>query len=715
MIPYDELEHHPASEKVVKVMLDRTQTDEPLFFRLMAGFYFAKAAASMRTMIAMPEGNQVPVNMYALNLAPSSFGKTRAATILEDEVLNQFVHRFLEETFPILAEDNLPKLANQRAIRKGTDPDEELARVENEFNRTGQFMFSFDGGSEAAVKQMRHKLLMANAGAMNLVIDEIGLHIGKNTDMLDAFMELYDGKARNKLYKNTQDNARHEEIRGITPTNMMLFGTANKLLDGAKQEEELIQMLESGYARRCFFGFVKSNDRRRKIPPAQALAMAKSASASPDLMELSDRFFALADIINANKTLIIPDATAMDMYQYKFDCENRASEYRDHEEVRKIETASRFFKALKLAGAYAFVDDSPEITPAHFRSAIKLTEESGEAFQRLLKRDKPYVKLARYIAELKEDVTHADLVEDLPFYPKAANQRNDMLSLATAWGYKNNIIIKKSFQDGIEFLRGESLEETDLGKIRVAWSTDITEGYTNEEAPFDQLHKLTQAPGLHWVAHHLNGGYRADDHVIPGFNAVVIDVDGGTPMSTAMLLLKDYQALYYTTKRHGQDGTDRFRIVLPTNYVLALDSDDYKEFMGNIFEWLPFDVDSQTGQRSRKWLSHAGHHEYTEGKVLDVLPFIPKTAKNEERKSEIQKHQNLDSLERWFIANTGDGNRNNQLMKFGYILVDAGHDFESIRQKVVALNDKLPDKLDEAEIMGSIMVTVGKALAQRAP
>ncbi len=310
-------------------------------------------------------------------------------------------------------------------------------------------------------------------------------------------------------------------------------------------------------------------------------------------------------------------------------------------------------------------------------------------------------------------MTHADLTEDLPFYPKAANQRQDMLTLATAWGYKNNIVLKKAFQDGIEFLSAETLQETDLSQLTVAYSQDITEGYSNEEAPWDKLHLMTQASGIHWVNHHLQGGYRNEENAIPGFNLVVIDVDGGVTLEVAKTLLRDYQCLFYTTKRHTAQE-NRFRILLPMNYTLSLDRDDYKEFMANIYEWLPFEVDDGTGQRARKWMSHNGHHEYNDGQLLDVLPFIPKTSKNEERKQQVDSQQSLDNLERWVINNTGDGNRNNQLMRYAYILVDAGFDYTTVHSKLVALNDKLPDKLEEAEIGSTIMVTAGKAISKRA-
>ena len=47
------------------------------------------------------------------------------------------------------------------------------------------------------------------------------------------------------------------------------------------------------------------------------------------------------------------------------------------------------------------------------------------------------------------------------------------------------------------------------------------------------------------------------------------------------------------------------------------------------------------------------------------------------------------------------------------ILVDGGFDFEAIRSRVLALNDKIADKLDESEIMATVMITVMKTIAKR--
>jgi len=713
MIPFDEMEYHPTSEKLVQLLCHRTQNTEPLFFRVLVAYYFSMVASQMRCTIGTPDRGDIPVNMYALNLSPSGTGKGHSTNILEEQVVNQFRERFLEETFPLLAEQNLPKLANKRAVRKATDPDDELIRVQKEFESIGPMLFSFDSGTSPAIKQMRHKLLMADAGSMNLEIDEIGLNLTGSTEVLTTFLELYDkGKVKTKLVKSTSDNTRYEEIRGATPTNLMMFGTPSKLFDGAITEQQLYSMLDTGYARRCFFGYLRGAGKNLNMSAEEIYNLSINDQGEEFLEKLSERLANLADIINVNKRLVMSKDTALALIEYKLHCERQAAQLSEHEEMRKAEISHRYFKVLKLAGAYAFIDDVPELTRTHLYQAIKLAEESGKAFEQMLTRDRPYVKLAKYIASVRRDITQADLVEDLPFYRGSSSQKSEMLNLAIAYGYRNNIIIKKSFADGIEFLRGETLKGTDLTKMIVAYSSDITTDYRNEHAPFDALHKLTQADGLHWVAHHLNGGYRNEENAIPGFNLLVVDVDGGVNISTAKMLLKNYKYLLYTTKRHTEDE-HRFRIILPMNYTLEMDAKDYKEFMSNVYEWLPFDVDKGTNQRARKWLSHNGHYEYNDGEIFDVLPFIPKTSKNEQRKELLNSQQSMDNLERWVLNNTGDGNRNNMIMRYAMILVDAGFDFEGIRSRVMSLNDKLADKLDEAEVMGTVMVTVAKNLSKR--
>jgi hypothetical protein len=713
MKDFDDIEYFAPAEKLVKILCQKTQNPSPQFFRVLVGYYFSKVASMMRVTIKTHDRGTIPVNMYAINLAPSGYGKGLSTNIIEEQVINQFKDRFIEETFPKLAEINISKLACRRAARSGEDVATVEERTIREFNVCGPLLFSFDGGTTAAVKQTRHKLLMAHAGSMNMEIDEIGSNLLGNVDVLNAFLELYDvGKIKQKLTKNTTENLRNEEIDGRTPTNMMLYGTPSKLFDGGKVEAELVSSIEAGFGRRCFFGFAEPKSSNSQMTPEEVYDMLTDTSSANYLDQISDMLGDLADRINFGVELDISKDNSLLGIKYKLDCERRADMLSEHEAMRKAEMCHRYFKVLKLAGTYAFIDGSPEVTEDHMYNAIKLAEESGKAFSKLLTRERNYVKLAKYIANLERKVTNVDLIEDLPFYKGTAAAKAELMTFAIAYGYQNNIIIKKHYTDGIEFISGESLKDNNMKECIFSYSTDIATGYENVKIPFTDLSTLTQANGYHWTSHHILDGHRRGENMIAGTNTIVLDVDKGVDIKTAQLLLQDYTYHMYTTKRHT-DACNRFRVVMPLSHNLKLDEKDFKEFMNNIYTWLPFEVDAQTNQRSRKWLSHQGQHWDNDGQTIDALLFIPKTAKSEERKVTIKDQQSLNNIERWFINNTGEGNRSNQLIRYALLLVDSGKDIVDVRLNLLELNKKIDESLDEQEIAATIMVTVAQAIYKR--
>lgn len=711
MIDLTGVNHHPAIEDIVEVLCNKTQNTDRGFFRTEVAYFLAKMAAIMRATIVTKDRGDIPVNIYALALATSGFGKGHSVNIMENDFIRGFKKRFMEDTMPIISEKHLWDKANDLALRNGTDPQEEFDSLEKEYKRTGAYAFTFDSGTVPAVKQLRHKLLLANCGSINLQIDEIGSNLIGSTELLTLGLELYDqGIVKQKLTKNTNDNIRAEELDGKTPTNMLLFGTPSKLLDGGQNEEQFYSFLDTGYARRCLFGFGQHNRKAFNTQTPQEIYQRLIQPAnSSSVNQWATKFHDLADPAKFGWKMTVDDDVAIRLLEYKIECEKAADGMADHEEIRKAELSHRYFKALKLAGALAFVDESSEIEMDHLMSAILLVEESGNAFQTILNREKTYVKLAKYIASVGSEVTHADLMEALPFYKSGNAARNEMITLATAWGYKKHIIIKKAFVDGIEFFRGETLEETDLSEMIISYGEHWAYNYLGEKAPFEDLHQLTQAPGMHWANHHFKNGHRAEENVFVGFNMIVIDVDEGITLDACHALMKEYKFLTYTTKRHT-DEVNRFRLILPINYKLELDSDEYKEFMNNVMGWLPFKTDESANQRAKKWETFDGgsYHYNFDGEILDALPFIPKTSKNEQYRQSFQKVESLDNLERWFAQRIASGNRNNQMLKYAMALVDSGLSLLDVGKQVHAFNDKLNTPLGKDEIDSTIMVSVAK-------
>lgn len=716
MIDLTNVNHHPAIEEIAEVLANKTQNDDRSFFRCEVAYFLAKMASSMRAVAVTKDRGEIPVNLYAMLLATSGFGKGHSISVMEDEFLFGFRRRFMENTFPQLAEKNLWDIANDRAARNGTDQQEEFNKVERQLNNAGPFPFTFDSGTTPAVKQLREKLLLAASGSINFQVDEIGLNLLNSTEVLTVFLELYDqGKTKLKLTKQSADNQRGEDIDGKTPANMLLFGAPSKLLDGSNTEEQFWAFMETGYARRCLFAFGEQKDRvNSDLSPAEIYTKLIQPSNNAATFKWSNHFHRLADPAMFKWRMEVPDDVAIQLLTYKIDCERRAEKMPQHDEIRKAEMGHRYFKSLKIAGALAFVDESSEIEMDHLMSAILLVEESGQSFNRIMNREKSYVRLARYIADVASEVTQSDLVESLPFYSGSNAKRNEMMTLATAWGYRNHILIKKSFIDGIEFFKGETLKETNLDEVTISYSDNFAYNYANEKVPFDQLHTLAQAPDMHWANHHFRNGHRHDENAIPGFNLIVVDCDGEVSLDVVHDLLKDYKFLTYTTKRHTAE-VNRFRLILPTNYHLELDQEEYREFMNSVMAWLPFKTDQAANQRAKKWMTCENSQvHYNDGQLFDVLDFIPKTSRNEAHKKEFQALESLDNLERWFAQRMASGNRNNQLIKFALALVDGGMNFVQVSAQVHAFNAKLNDSLSEEEIENTILVTVAKKLQKSA-
>lgn len=714
--PFDEMQYHPTSEKLVKILQTKTLNRNPLFFRVVVAYYFGLVASHMRTNIKGWAGRgTIPINVYTLALSPSGSGKGHAVGLIEGEVINNFRNIFYDHTFPISAEQHCEQLAIKRANKNGTDVDEELNKLGKDFQNLGALLFTFDSASTPAIKQMRQKVLMANAGSINLQIDEIGANFSSSIEALTAYLELYDkGLIKDKLIKSSAENQRYDRIDGHTPANMMMFGTPSKLLDAAKIEEQLTEMLEMGYARRCLFAYTETANKDTDISVDDMYEKLFNEDNDDTLEELSEHFGELADLSLLNQSLTIKPETVKYLLQYRLLCERKAQEYTESQVIQRSELEHRYFKVLKLAGAYAFVDKETEISRRHVEHAIKLIEDSGEAFAELMTPQRPYVKLARYLANANNEVTLADLDQDLPYFKGSISQKDTMINMATAWGYKNGVVVKKLYSDGVMFLHADAILETNLDELIMSATnnTDMTTGYENGKVGFDKLPKIFKVPGYHWLSHHLNKGYRNEENVIPGFNLLVLDVDGSCQLSTAMMLLKDYKAIYYTTKRHTEDQ-NRFRVILPINYTLPLDSKDYKELYSNVIQDLPFLVDEQCGQRSKKWLTNPDAEVHvTEGELFDILPYIPKTTKNDERREKYKNQSDLDNLERWVLNNSGEGNRNNMLLRYAMILMDSGKSFNEIKEKTIALNEKMPDKLSEAELAKSVFHTTAQRLAE---
>lgn len=703
--------HHIAMQELTDMMCHRTGQVNRDFFQAEIAYFLGLIPSSMRCKIRSPERGLLPVNIYTIALATSGFGKGHSVNLMED-VLQPFREAYMTSTFGQISEQNLFNMAVDIAAAKGGDEAKELEALESDFKKQGHAPFIFDSGTGPAVKQLRYKLLLAGLGSINFQMDEMGSNLLGNNEVLNILLELYDlGKIKAKLVKNTPDNERGLDIVGSTPANVLMFGTNSKLFDGAKIEDEFFSFLATGFARRCFFGMGRSETHFANINPEDVYNGLVSKNQSSTMNRWQNFLAKFADPRHFDTELDVPKDVGIELISYRLQCEAMANEMPEHEEIRKAELSHRYFKSLKLAGVYAFLDESPEITITNLRQAIKVAEESGASFQKMMKRERNFVRLAKYIASSPDNLTHADLVEDLPYYPTSTTARKEMMDLAMAWGVGNHVVITKNVIQQVEFFSGSTLEETDLNNLTFSFSDHFAYDYEPQSQPMEKLEILLKQPDLHYANHSFEQGHRAEEKVIPGFNMLIVDVDGSISLAAAQELLKDYTFITATTKRHT-DEENRFRLIMPTNYRLNLEKDDYKEFMNSFLLWLPFESDTSANQRSKKWMTFENSEVFINKgpQVIDVLPFIPKTKANGEYIQQIADLGNLENLDRWFLNNMEVGGRNNTLLNYAMMLKDAGMGYDELEKKVLTLNKSSDSPLKQDEVYSTVLKSVASKM-----
>ena len=119
--PLEELDYHPTSAKIVKILRGKTQnTESDLYFHVLTAFFFAQMASSMRAEVVTQDRGNLPINLYACGLMTSGAGKGHSMGIMEDEIVHQFKNVFTKYTFPAIAEDSIATDASRNAALNST-------------------------------------------------------------------------------------------------------------------------------------------------------------------------------------------------------------------------------------------------------------------------------------------------------------------------------------------------------------------------------------------------------------------------------------------------------------------------------------------------------------------------------------------------------------------------------------------------------------------
>lgn len=707
-------------ERIVEMLQRKTGIKSAHFLRTLVIHYFSVMASMQRATVTDDIGETSMMNLYTMALAPSGTGKNYSTDLIEKSLLAPFTDAFTELTLPNTLYANIQALAKKHFVTTTMTVDELMDELAAEHAALGTYTPMFGDATSAAIHQLRRKVQIAGAGSLNLVVDEIGDVIISLNEVLTDYLSLYEsGLIKQKILKVSKDALRGIIINDATPATFLAFGSQNKLLNDPAIEQYFMEKLRSGYARRYCFAYLETNELGTELSPEEIYEI--RAAATTALGDLS-RYAELGSYSMFGFNAILPKEIMLELIKYEIRCKTEASKLGEYDELRKIELINRPTKVRKIAGIFAFISKSKLIKKSHIREAVNFIEESGKHFRRMIQRTRPHEKLAQYIVSKDgKAVTKHNFIADLPFYTGTSAAKKEMIEDMYSFAYSESMMITRKIVNNTEVFTGKKLIPTDLDNLKFSISYDITEGYQNGTASFEGLVDVVTMEDMHFITHFLRDGdkeidgvyqgYRKNENIIGSFNMIALDFDDGTTIEEASNVMGRYKHLIYTTKRHTGD-LNRFRMIIPLSHELSLNKDDFSAFMVNIFKLLPFKVDTAAKDIARKWLTNNGDVYINDDEDTELFPsmyFLPDTRKAAEIIANVTNFEKDGPLFAWFVHDASDGNRNNSLARYAFILIDKGYGYEDIIEKVKLLNDVLNEPLTLQELEETVFVTVKKA------
>jgi hypothetical protein len=293
------------------------------------------------------------------------------------------------------------------------------------------------------------------------------------------------------------------------------------------------------------------------------------------------------------------------------------------------------------------------------------------------------------------------------------------------------------FYDVDTCFRDEQCEGLDC-KITVSISKDITTGFKEYNIPFSKVGDLVKSD-FNYSAGTFKDGYRKKDNYNNYSNVIILDVDDGLPIDEAHQIFLPYNHFIATTKSHQKEKNgvvcDRYRVFLPTETPIDLNSEEYSVVMSEImkefnfvdkackdsarfyypakdsivtykygftnFIWQDFYNKAEIEKENTKRLNEFNQN------FKDKTPIVAReniyndfTQTKTEYLKSIQKSEKLLELLK-FKERFYSGGRNNYLYAIGCYLKDNGLSDEEVKDNLLWVNAQ-GDGIRENELRGTV-------------
>jgi hypothetical protein len=393
-------------------------------------------------------------------LASSGLGKNSSLGLIDTFYFADAFKYISETVYPKYKEVALSKLednGNDRPIHTW---------VKSLSNATTSGMFAY-----------AESFTLCGIGGMNIEVDEIANAVTSKAELLEILLTPYDVGNFSPVAKRT--DADSMDIAGL-PVNLYCFGNKVRLFEGDNVESSFIKLLDEGYARRMIFVDDNSVPTRRTH---EDILHEMEASESIKAKRNGDREFikSLIKRDNLGKVLLLNRDAMVKYAMIRADSENYLLDNRGLDQAVKADLMERNFKTAKLAGVYAFFDESSEVLGRHMDEAFEVVQESSRVLMELRKIKPKHERLLEAMLLEDKPITSQHML-NYSFIPSAYTKKVlEYVDLAKELASERGMLWKETSTKGVSYYRVSHPTDDESKELDEINKKDLEEAEANRK------------------------------------------------------------------------------------------------------------------------------------------------------------------------------------------------------------------------------------------
>jgi len=417
---------------ILKVGMETVSTNAPEKMKaLMIMSELIVFASNLRKPIHWDKSS-IPVNTISFIIAGSGVGKDSSM---------QMIRKALEPGYVKInkyREDHAKIKAIEDAVTDG--------KQEKEWRKYYSKPRDLFSGIGTLPGQMKHLATLEEGklGAGYIQVSELGSELQSNKDIAENIVALAIGYDAGYIPAKTvkDDTQQVEPIKNL-PFSGLMFGSPDNIVFDEVVKAKFKEEFSTKLSRRSYFSYSKTIPKRasyKSIEEFQAAKRAKKKASFKAMEGLEPWLTALVDV--TDRVPLEPSEDVMDIFEvYKEYNEIYADSMTKQHPMSILHRQHMQWKALKLAGALAILENSLTLELSHYVDAINFSEifaEDLEQFEVELAKE-PYELFVDYIKAIA-DKGYANMsihkLRKMGFIKgngSAQNKMADLVDLAKAY------------------------------------------------------------------------------------------------------------------------------------------------------------------------------------------------------------------------------------------------------------------------------------------